>query len=160
MEIEGQEGMILSLLSNPTLLVDSPLKKTRCSKAGFTLIELLIVVAIIGILASVGIPMYNGYIQSAKESVAQNNLKSIGLLELDYHTENNKYFITYTGNQTRTINNLLFSGKKTLDEKGDYYYFIRPYSSSGYKAYAYPTNRSSSLKKYCIDHNDNLGTSC
>ena len=38
----------------------------RSNRKGFTLIELLIVVAIIGILAGVGIPMYNGYILEAK----------------------------------------------------------------------------------------------
>ena len=46
-------------------------------KKGFTLIELLIVVAIIGILAGVGIPMYNGYMTNAKIKATTSNHKNI-----------------------------------------------------------------------------------
>ena len=51
------------------------MKKTL--QKGFSLVELLVVVAIIGVLAGVGIVGYQSYTESAKEKVAEANYNSV-----------------------------------------------------------------------------------
>ncbi len=46
-------------------------------RRGFTLVELLIVLAIIGVLMSIGVPIYTNQLQKAKARVIAANLKTI-----------------------------------------------------------------------------------
>jgi len=61
------------------------------TQQGYTLIEMMITVAIIGILAAVAIPAYNGYIRVGKAAEAKAGLSTIALLEEQYFAENRTY---------------------------------------------------------------------
>ena len=57
---------------------------------GFTLIELMIAVAIIGILAAVAIPQYQGYTARAQVSEAVTLLGGLKTPVIDHYTMNGK----------------------------------------------------------------------
>ena len=58
-------------------------------KKGFTLIELMIVIAIIGILAAVAIPMYSDYTKKSRTAEVQQNLNEIVKMQLIWQEDPN-----------------------------------------------------------------------
>jgi prepilin-type N-terminal cleavage/methylation domain-containing protein len=66
------------------------LSKTGDGK-GFTLIELLIILAIIGILATIAIPTFAGYRSKGYDSAAVSDLRAAATTQEVFHTDNDIY---------------------------------------------------------------------
>lgn len=65
--------------------------KYQNKQRGFTLIELMIVVAIIGILASIAYPSYTAYVISANRSAAQAQMMDIANRQQQFLLTNRSY---------------------------------------------------------------------
>ena len=70
--------------------------------SGFTLIELLIVIAIIGILAAVAVPFYEGYKIKAKLAEVENAMSTVASSISSFYQENNTWPNCLTVNEVRT----------------------------------------------------------
>jgi len=66
-------------------------RDVRHNQKGFSLTELMIVVAIIGILATIAIPNFLRYQAKAKQTEAKSNLVALHTSEIAYFAENNGF---------------------------------------------------------------------
>jgi len=74
-------------------------------KKGFTLIELMIVVAIIAILAMIAVPMYQRYIERARNNAAQSYLRQLATAQIARTTAGEDFIYS-----TAELGDLLGSG--------------------------------------------------
>lgn len=65
--------------------------KNKRSQAGFSLVELMVVVAIIGVLASIAVPSINKYLAKARQTEAKTQLSSLYTSEKAFYAEYTTY---------------------------------------------------------------------
>ena len=82
--------------------------------SGFTLIELLVVVAILGIIAAIGISSYNGYVSGTKQKSVENAMMQMSLGQKEYYSQNGYYYPQKTANSCNPTNTSTSDVEKQL----------------------------------------------
>ena len=112
--------------------------------SGFTLIELLVVVAILGIIAAIGITSYNGYVAGAKRKSAENVMQQISLGQTEYYSDMGNYYRNNsTGNScsptsatSTAIETNVLGGSDNITVEMGYHLCIANDNTSNYKIIA------------------------
>ena len=103
-------------------------------QSGFTLIEILIVVAIIGVLSAIAMPMYTAYLAKGKVVEAQSTLTTARVQMEQYYQDNRTYlaapcpantsYFSYSCALTANTYTITASNLAGLGAAGSYVYTI------------------------------------
>ena len=86
------------------------LKKLRRNKKGFTLAELLIVVAIIGVLVAVSIPVFTSQLEKSREATDLANLRAAkAAATVAYLSEESPVWTDTNGNKTVNTGDMYYN---------------------------------------------------
>jgi len=133
--------------------------------SGFTLIELLVVVAILGIIAAIGISSYNGYVSGAKRKSAENVMQQIALGQTEHYSDKGSYYFSGSSCSPSStfsddIETELLGGADNIDPKNNYHFCVQQDSTTNYLIIAEEINGTCDLNRKLKLELDGLNRWC
>jgi len=130
----------------------------RFEQKGITLIELLVVIVIVGILAAIAIPSYNGYMQRSRRTDAKVALEQLRAAQEMFRAERGRYANTADDAPNDPLVILQNSWGVAANPVGDYDLVITASNATSFTAQAQPSTARQAADGWLSI--DNLGQKC